>query len=265
LSDPKAWEELPGGPPLQGLALVTHKGTIYRIGGMQPRNAAGQTADNYSLPDCARFDLHDNQWHKLPDLPDGRSSHDAVVVGDRLYVLGGWKMNGGGNKPRWHETACVLDFGCKPLKWESVPQPFARRALTAAVLGGKVYIIGGMNAESRIERTVNIFDAASGRWSIGPELPGITRNGFTAAACVAGACLYVSPADGKLYRLSAKGAAWQEAGALVQPRIVHRMVAGDGGRLIVLGGASKQGNVARTETVEPAVAAPIKTSSSSPE
>src|SRR5688500_5501399 len=42
LSNPKAWEELPGGPPLQGLALVAHGGKIYRVGGMQPRNKPGE-------------------------------------------------------------------------------------------------------------------------------------------------------------------------------------------------------------------------------
>lgn len=265
LSDPKVWEELPSGPPIQGLALAAHGGKIYRVGGMQPRNAVGQKSDNHSLPDCACFDPHDKKWHPLPDLPDGRSSHDAVVVGDRLYVLGGWKMNGAGNKPRWHETVGVLDLSKSPLKWESIPQPFARRALTASVLAGKIYVFGGMNAKTRIERTVNLFDPASGRWSIGPELPGPARNGFTAASCAAGAHLYVSPADGKLYRLVEAGDGWQEAGMLVQPRIVHRMVEGDDAQLIVLGGASKQGNVARTETIEPIPDVPTKSRRSSQE
>src|SRR5688500_12139998 len=30
----KRWEDLPGGPIAQGLALVEHKGKLYRIGGM---------------------------------------------------------------------------------------------------------------------------------------------------------------------------------------------------------------------------------------
>ena len=47
LADPsRGWEELPGGPALQGLALVSHDGKLYRVGGMQPRNAPGDKADN---------------------------------------------------------------------------------------------------------------------------------------------------------------------------------------------------------------------------
>jgi hypothetical protein len=44
LSSPGAWQKLPDGPPVQGLALVAHGDKIYRIGGMQPRNKPGDKA-----------------------------------------------------------------------------------------------------------------------------------------------------------------------------------------------------------------------------
>ena len=37
------WEELPGGPKAQGLGLAAHGGKVYRVGGMQPKNAPGET------------------------------------------------------------------------------------------------------------------------------------------------------------------------------------------------------------------------------
>ena len=40
------WEELPGGPGLQGMNLAAHGGKVYRVGGMQPRNKVGEKADN---------------------------------------------------------------------------------------------------------------------------------------------------------------------------------------------------------------------------
>jgi uncharacterized GH25 family protein len=253
LSDPKAWEELPSGPALQGLAVVAHGGKIYRIGGMQPRNKPSEKADNYSLPTCARFDPVTRKWESLPDLPEGRSSHDAVVVRDKLAVVGGWKMNGTGNEPRWHDTACVLNLAKTPLKWESIPQPFTRRALTAVAFADKVHVIAGMTQEGKIELTVNLFDPARNTWSTGPKLPEPIQNGFAAASCAADGRLYISPADGKLYRLSAPGDTWEKVGMLKQPRIAHRMVGGPDGRLIVLGGASKRGNVAPMESVSPSL------------
>src|SRR5262249_9389231 len=65
LSDPRAWEELPGGPAIQGLALVAHKGKLYRLGGMQPLNKPGEKADNHSLASCACFDPATKKWEKL--------------------------------------------------------------------------------------------------------------------------------------------------------------------------------------------------------
>src|SRR5262249_27298670 len=78
------WEELPGGPSAQGLNLAAHGGKVYRVGGMQPRNAPGETEDIHSLADCARFDPKASKWEDLPPLPTGRSSIDVVVAGDKL-------------------------------------------------------------------------------------------------------------------------------------------------------------------------------------
>jgi N-acetylneuraminic acid mutarotase len=250
LSDPTRWEDLPSGPAAQGLALVAHQGKLYRIGGMQPRNAPGEKADNHSLASSACFDPQTGKWQPLPDLPQGRSSHDAVVVGEKIFVLGGWRMNGAGKPSTWHRTALVLDLKRQPLKWEAIAQPFQRRALVAAVHGGKVYVLGGIADDGAVEQTVNLFDPATNTWTTGPDLPGPRRNGFSPACCVAGSRLYVNPGDGKLYRLTEKGDAWEAVGQLQQPRIVHRLVAVGERQLLALGGASKGENVALTEVIE---------------
>ena len=50
LKHPKAWEHLPAGPRLQGLAMVAHAGKIYRIGGFAAHNKQGEDQD--SLVGC---------------------------------------------------------------------------------------------------------------------------------------------------------------------------------------------------------------------
>lgn len=251
LAGGKAWEELPSGPPCQGLALVAHKGKLYRIGGMQPRNAPGKPRDNHSLTSVARFDPKSKAWEALPDLPEGRSSHDAVVLGDTIYVVGGWKMAGKSGETRWHTTALALDLTKQPLKWVSISQPFKRRALTAAAHNGKVYVFGGLADGAKIGPRVDIYDPAKKTWTQGPDLPGGPRNGFTPASCSTGGQLYLSPADGTLYRLDVKGAAWEKVGNLKQSRLVHRLVATADDVLLAVGGASRSGNVAQTETLRP--------------
>ena len=251
LDEGKVWEELPGGPGLQGLALVAYKGHIYRVGGMQPRNAPGADADNVSVATCACYNPAAKTWENLPDMPAGRSSHDAVMAGSKLIVVGGWDMKGGDKESEWHSSALILDLDKQPLKWETVKQPFVRRSLTAAALDGKVFVMGGINEEDSIELKVDVFDSANNRWTLSTPLPGPKSNGFSAASCVADGQLNVSLGDGKVARLKADGTAWQEVAKLKQPRIVHRMVAANDHLLLVLGGASKNGNVTMTETVKP--------------
>src|SRR5262245_28012065 len=189
------WEGLPAGPGLQGLALVAYKGKVIRLGGMQPRNKPGDPADNHSVATCASFDPKSRKWVDLPELPAARSSHDAVVVGDKLYVVGGWDMRGAKGTTTWHATALVLDLA-KPDRWQSIDQPFRRRALGATVLDGKVHVVGGL-AESGATGQVDVFDPTTNKWSRGTDFPGSSGNGFSPAACVVGSALLASGPDGK--------------------------------------------------------------------
>jgi N-acetylneuraminic acid mutarotase/ketosteroid isomerase-like protein len=244
------WEELPGGPKAQGLALVAHKGKLYRIGGMQPRNKPGEKDDSVSLSSVGCYDPAAKEWQAMPEMPEGRSSHDAVVVGDKIVVVGGWKMNGRGKAPTWHKTALVLDLAKKEPKWESVKQPFERRALTATAHKGKVHVLAGMTSEDRLVLSVDIYDPKTGKWSKGKDIPGGRGHGFTPASCVEDGQLCVSPADGKLYLLDGKGAAWQKAGDLREARTVHRLVPAGKGRVVAVGGSSGGKPVARVEVID---------------
>lgn len=250
IANPKKWEELASGPIAQGVALVAYDGKLYRIGGMQPRNGRTEKSDLRSLDSASRFDPKTGKWEDLPAMPSGRSSHDAVVVGDTIYVFGGWTMNGPGKENDWLTTGLALDLKKQPLKWESIEQPYKRRALTMAALDGKVYVIAGLNSEGKTERSVDVYDPAKKTWSKTTEIPGDEMNGFTPAACVCDGKLYVNPADGKLYRLTDK-ASWEEAGAVKTPRIVHRVVPFGKNRMLVLGGNSKGSITGVVEDVAP--------------
>jgi N-acetylneuraminic acid mutarotase len=246
LKDPKAWEELPGGPILQGMNLAAHGGKIYRAGGMQPRNKPGEKADNHSLAEVASYDPATKKWEKLPPLPEPRSSHDVVVLGDTLYVVGGWTM-ASGEQPTWLKTMLTLDLSAKKPAWKAIEQPFERRALTAAAHDGKLYVLGGLT-EKGISGRVDIYDPASGKWSTGPEVPEAGTHGFGPAACSAGGTLYLLIGDGNVFALNARGDGWEKRFTIKVPRIVGRLVT-DGRHLIVVGGAGKEGNVAAVEVL----------------
>ena len=248
LSAPGRWEHLPGGPGLQGMNLAAHGGKIYRIGGMEPRNAPGAPADNYSIADSARFDPATGRWESLPAMPEPRSSHDAVVIGDSLIVAGGWNMEGKSGQ-KWADTILSLDLAADRLEWKSAHQPFSRRALIAAAYSGKMFVMGGIDEQGNVSADVDIYDPKTGLWTKGPKLPGAGVNTFAPAACVQGGRLYVSLADGGLYRLSESKREWEKAGSTT-PRIAHRMVADDKS-ILMIGGAKDGSNLDLIESVDP--------------
>ena len=249
LADGKTWERLPDGQPLQGMSLAAHDGKIYRIGGMQPRNKPGEPQDIHSIADVARFHPATGTWETLPPLPVPRSSHDVVVVGNTLVVVGGWTLKGK-EKTEWPDSIELLDLAAPSLTWKRAPQPFKRRALVAASLQSKVHVIGGYDERSQVVRGSIVYDMASGEWSKGPDLPGGAMNGFGPATTVVGRSLYVSVDDGGLYRLNDGASTWSKVGQAT-PRIVHRLVT-DGGRVLIIGGAfgGKNSDLVEAVTVD---------------
>lgn len=243
--DGATWEKLPGGTPLQGLNLTTDGKRIYRVGGMEPRNEKGTPTENHSLVEAAAFDTAIAKWQPLPDLPHARSSHDLVVLEGKLYVIGGWKL--AGKQQEWIDDMAVLDLNAAKPSWSTVPQPFRRRALMAAVLDGKIYAVGGMDDKNRVLRFVSIYDPKAATWSDGPQLPVGPFNGFAPAVAVHKGSLYVSIAGGKVLKLDTAKQTW-EVVANVSSRVAHRMVS-DGERLLLFGGADDGGNLDTFEVV----------------
>ena len=244
---PAAWEELAAGPRLQGMNLAAHAGRIYRVGGMDPRNAPGDEADNHSIAAAACFDPAVGHWIDLPSLPEPRSSHDLVVLGDTLYAVGGWNMLGADGGEKWCETMAALDLTAATPEWRSIPQPFTRRALIATAFQHRLWVIGGFTDSEEVSTQVDVFDPVTGSWSRGPDLPSGGVNGFAPAACVANGRLLVSVADGSLLALDDEAGAWRVV-ARTSPRIVHRMVPADEG-VILVGGAAGKDNLDRVELI----------------
>lgn len=250
LTEPDTWEELSPGPRLQGLALVAHAGKLYRIGGFAARNKKSEDQDLWSETHVACFDTTGTSWESLPPLPAPRSSHDAVVLEDRIYVAGGWQLMGGKDS-EFHESAWALDLSADSPQWQELPPPpFRRRALALGTLGGKLYVIGGMQDAGEPTTEVAIFNPQSNEWTQGPSLKGEPMEGFGPAACSSDGNLYVSTYAGNVQRLAEGAESWEIVSKLENPRFFHRMLPLDSGRLLMIGGASMEtGKYKSLETV----------------
>jgi hypothetical protein len=245
------WQELPMQTPLQGVPLVEYGGKVYRVGGLEIRNPTlDDEEDLHSTAAFAQFDPAKSEWTTLTPLPAGRSSHNAVVIGDKLYVVGGWRLEGK-SRGQWEPDALVYDFTNPDEGWQKLrPTGFKRRALAAGVWKGKLVALGGMNESAKVSLRADVFDPQTGKWEKGPRLPGAGMAGFGASAWNLDGNLYVCGLGGVLHRLSKDGSSWEEAGRIATPRFFHQLVPGPDGGLMVVGGASQDGHLASIERVE---------------
>lgn len=232
---------------LQGLSLVHHRGKLCRVGGTQARNTADQSADLHSSADASCFDLNSKVWTALPALPAGRSSHEAAVIGDTLYVAGGWTLSGEPGKGAWQEALAAIDLNAPQAGWRSIAAPFKRRALGVAEAAGKLVMVGGITAEGEPSQQVDLYDPATNTFSRGPDYP---DNAFGIAVEGMGDTVFASARSGVVYRWRVGDAQWQAVARLSFKRFFHQLAATSDGQLIAVGGISGMHNQGRTVHVE---------------
>ena len=239
LANGAKWESLGEVPRRQGNALVAHKGKLYRIGGFEAKNETAEEDEQIvSTTDFAAYDPKTSKWTDLAPLPEPRSSFDAVVAGDVLYVVGGWALDGDRDDSQWHGTAWKMDLSADELKWTSIPAPPERRANSLAELNGKIYLIGGMGDDASPTRSVKVFDTTKQEWTDGPELPGMPMDGFGSSSFNVGGHIVVSTFGGQVIQLSKDGTKWKQIDKIKPGRFFHRLVPINGTEFVILGGTS---------------------------
>jgi N-acetylneuraminic acid mutarotase len=242
------WHPLESEQALQGMNIVAYEGNIYRAGGMEPQNKPGTSADNYSVATVSRFNLQKQKWEPFKEIPEPRSSHDVILHNGVIYIVGGWDMRGEDEGEYWCDTISCIDLKDPDPEWQTMEQPFMRRALIAASFDDSIWVLGGFTDEDEITREVNVFNIEDKSWALGPQLPEGQFNGFASAACVFENQLIVSVADGKVLKLSKDRKDWQVI-AETDPRIVHRMVSVTDG-VVLLGGANGGHNLDTVEFIK---------------
>ena len=251
--NPKSgWQQISTGPRLQGLGLVAWNGKLIRIGGFTAMNEEGEDHDLQSQALVAAFDIATKTWSDLPALPEPRSSLDAAVLGDFVYVIGGWQLSGESSDSQWHSTAWRLNLADEHAKWESIANPpFRRRAVSVAAHDGKLFVIGGMQQKGGPTTRTAVYDPGKDQWSDGPELPGRGMAGFGSASFECDGRLFVSSLGGFVYQLSEDGQEWLAVAEMEPARFFHRMLPVNESRMLLLGGANMEiGKFTNIEAVE---------------
>jgi len=61
--------------------------------------------------------------------------------------------------------------------WRSLaPMPQSRQEVAAAVLGGRIFVIGGYDSEGMSTRSVFVYEPSSDSWSTAAPLPIVTNH-----------------------------------------------------------------------------------------
>ena len=226
-----AWEELPSVEPVQSPAVIGDGHYLYKIGGMQVQNSTGKPTELRSSVAAERFDPSKSRWEPLPNLPEPRSSHYAVVIGTTLYVVGGWTLDGGMNDNEWRDTMLTAELNQPTFTWNSVKVPFQIRAQGLVAHNGKIYVLGGLAPEGSTD-AVHRYDPATQQWS---DLPAFPEENLTARGATYKGRLYANGANGKIYRLSQDETKWELAGITQHGRLFHEMVPSERGPIVLAG------------------------------
>ncbi|MEL7496548.1 MAG: kelch repeat-containing protein [Planctomycetota bacterium] len=235
------WEVAGDNLGLQGLAIVGHAGKVYRIGGLEARNKEGDDHDLHSIREFLAFDPIKKSWTKLPELPEGRSSFDACVAGNHVFVVGGWTMAGEEDSV-WADTVLKFDLSNADSKWEEIEAPFRTRALAVRAHGDQLVVIGGIQETGGPTGAVHFFDLKTNKWSDGPDVP--SEGGMKAFGCSAVSLdenLLVSTYDGGIFQLNAGDQdgekSWSKVHQLEAGRFFHQMLPVGESKFALVGGS----------------------------
>jgi N-acetylneuraminic acid mutarotase len=162
------------------LSASAVNGKIYAIGG-----GVARRGPYFSIVE--EYDPITDKWTRKADMPTARAGLSTSVVDGRIYAIGGTHQCNGVND--FTALSTVEEYDPVTDRWaRKADMPGPRVGVTAEVLDGKIYVIGGGH---RLETftTVEEYDPAEDTWA------------KKASMQVARAVLSASVVNGKIYAI----------------------------------------------------------------
>ncbi|XP_019748687.1 kelch-like protein 15 [Hippocampus comes] len=218
-SVPQVWWELEGPQvPLRPDCLAIVNNFAFLLGGEE----LGPDGEFHASSKVYRYDPRQNSWLRMADMSVPRSEFAVGVIGKFIYAVAG--------RTRDETFYSTERYDITEDRWEFVdPYPVNKYGHEGTVLGGKLYITGGITSSST-SKQVCVFDpgrepaaagggataAAAGGGSAGPD-PFRTRGGRGA------------PLPGS------HASCWENKSKMNYARCFHKMISHNG-KLYVFGG-----------------------------
>ncbi len=145
---------------------VIREGKLYMASGLRD----GHRGDHKTWFDS--FDLKTGKWQQLADCPRARDHHQAAVVENRLYLVGGRQSNAPSNV-MGNTTAEIDVYDFSTDVWETLDTeiPTQRAGLYLTVIGPEILAVGGESLTQRSAHSeVEAFNTETLAWRTLPPL-----------------------------------------------------------------------------------------------
>ena len=225
---------------------------VFAIGGF-----TGPFPDWEIKADSFVYDINSNSWKRGTPMPEPQAEHVSAVVNGKIHIIGG-RIHGNSGK---HHFDAFSDTGRHRVydpgsdQWSlAAPAPTARNSAAAAVVSGRIYVVGGRHNVVQEDGTqlqqnlgtLEVYDPQSDSWETRAPMP--EGLGGNAAAALNGK-LYVFGGEQWAPTQKVFTSAWvydpgsdSWSGEADMPTGRHGLAAATAaGKLVVIGGGNKVG------------------------
>lgn len=134
------WIELASmNQPRVSHAMCVSEDKIFVIGGID--HTVGELGDeDLILASVEMYDIHENQWSNLPDLPTGSYNQAAAFDGNCIYLSGGISADPFDSVP----MQSLWQFSMETNSWSTRNEMiYSRQGHSMTPYNGKLYVFGG--------------------------------------------------------------------------------------------------------------------------
>ena len=187
-------------------------------------------------------------WVAMAPLKEPRSSMAVAAFEGKIIVIGGKSSQG--------VLSSVEIYDPASNSWSTLKEkPTAVYDASAAVIGEKIYVPGGIKADGSVTKVVEVFNPRKNEWEFSAELP--TAVSGYGMAVYEGQLFLFGGWDSEqplnaVWRYDPNLNAWHKASPMPTARF-HTAVIADGGRIYVMGGSDGTGNLNTNESYSPYV------------